>query len=98
MPGVPPSWQPSYKVKKFSIYKSTENNETHSNLFGIKVGVSCLVVSLAEFEVEVLILEELATGGFLAEVLDLDFCGLMSSSTINGSLSDAELCYGESIS
>ena len=54
---------------------------------------------LAEFEVEILVLEEVAAGGFLVEVLVLIFCGLTSSSTINGSSpSDAELGCGESIS
>ena len=43
------------------MYKSGEDNETHSDFFGFKSGESCdLVVSLAEFEVEILVLEELA--------------------------------------
>ena len=75
------------------MYKSGEKSETYSNLFGF--GASCdLVAPLAGFEVDILVLEELATsmGGFLVEVFDLDFCGLMSSS------SDEELCCGEAIS
>ena len=43
------------------MYKSGEDNETHSDFFGFKSGESCdLVVSLAEFEAEILVLEELA--------------------------------------
>ena len=82
------------------MHKSGEKNETHLNLVGFGVSCDILVVSLAEFEVEILVLEELATGGFLEDALDLDFSGLMSSSSINGSSSssDAELCCGETIS
>ena len=90
-------WQPSYKSIRIT-YKFGEKNETHLNLFGF--GASCdTLVPLAEFEVEILVLEELATGGFLVEVLDLDFFGLTSSSSIKeSSSSDAELCCGEAIS
>jgi hypothetical protein len=78
------------------MYKSGERNETHLDLFGF--GASCdKVVPLAEFEVEILVLEELATGGFLVGALDLDFCGLMSSCSINES-SSSSVCCGETIS
>ena len=57
-----PFGSPAAKVLNI-MYKSREkNNETYLNLFSF--GVSCdLVVPLAEFEVEVLFLEKLATGG-----------------------------------
>ena len=52
------------------------------------LGVSCDIDALA-LKLDV-VLEELAAGGFLLD-LDLDFCGLMSSSSIkSASSSDAE--------